>query len=95
MATLKQEYTRSDLNETKAKIDDKAAVVEQDKADIANLEDDLRKAGGDPGWATPAAQPDQSGPAAQPGTAPQPGAAAQGATPPANPPARPSAPIGY
>lgn len=57
MASLKQQYSRQDLNDSKAKIDEKMAVVEQDKADIANLEDELRQAGGDPGWATPPSQP--------------------------------------
>ena len=52
MAALKQEYSRQDLNDTKTKIDEKTAVVAQDKADISNLEDELRQAGGDPGWAT-------------------------------------------
>jgi hypothetical protein len=56
-AALKQEYSRSDLNDSKTKIDDKTAVVAQDKADIANLEDELRQAGGDPGWANPPSQP--------------------------------------
>lgn len=63
MAALKQDYSRQDLNDTKTKIDQKTADVAQDKSDISNLEDDLRKAGGDPGWA--------SGPA-QPAAAPQP-----------------------
>jgi chromosome segregation ATPase len=63
MASLKQEYSRSDLNDQKAKIDDKTATVAQDKADIANLEDQLRQAGGDPGWATPPAQPAPAQPA--------------------------------
>jgi hypothetical protein len=63
MASLKQNYSRSDLNDTKAKIDDKTALVAQDKTDIDNLEDELRQAGGDPGWATPPAQP---APAPQP-----------------------------
>ncbi len=66
MASLKQEYSRQDLNDSKTKIDDMTANVAQDKADISNLEDELRQAGGDPGWATPPAQP---GPArAAPGT---------------------------
>ncbi len=77
-ASLKQEYSRQDLNDTKTKIDDKRAAVEQDKTDIANLEDELRQAGGDPGWATPPAQPapGESAPeqpaAAQPAPAPAP-----------------------
>jgi len=57
MAELKQEYTRQDLNDTKAKIDDKTAAVAKDKSDISDLEDELRQAGGDPGWATAPAQP--------------------------------------
>ena len=57
MAELKQEYTRQDLNDTKAKIDDKTALVAKDKSDISDLEDELRQAGGDPGWATAPAQP--------------------------------------
>lgn len=69
---LKQEYSRQDLNDSRAKIDAKAAVVDQDKMDISNLEDELRQAGGDPGWATAPAQPapgesapEQPAPAAQ------------------------------
>jgi len=63
MAALKQDYSRSDLNDTKTKIDEKTALVAQDKADIANLEDELRQAGGDSGWAVPPSQP---APAPQP-----------------------------
>src|ERR1700688_3930669 len=62
MASLKQEYSRQDLNDSKAKIDDKTAVVAQDKTDISNLEDGLRQAGGDPGWATQPAQPAPAAP---------------------------------
>jgi chromosome segregation ATPase len=65
MAALKQEYSRQDLNDSKAKIDEKTAVVAQDKTDISNLEDELRQAGGDAGWATPPSQP-------APASAPQP-----------------------
>jgi hypothetical protein len=58
MAALKQQYSRSDLNDAKAKIDDMTATVAQDKANISDLEDQLRQAGGDPGWANPTtAQP--------------------------------------
>ena len=52
MASLKQDYSRQDLNDTKTKIDELTAKVTQDKADIASLEDELRQAGGDPGWET-------------------------------------------
>jgi chromosome segregation ATPase len=57
MASLKQEYSRQDLNDQKAKIDDKKATVDQDKVNISSLEDELRQAGGDAGWATPPSQP--------------------------------------
>jgi len=57
MAALKQNYSRQDLTDSKAKIDEKTALVAQDKTDISNLEDELRQSGGDPGWATPPAQP--------------------------------------
>jgi hypothetical protein len=57
MAALKQDYSRQDLNDTRQKIDDKTAVVAQDKQNISDLEDALRAAGGDPGWATPPAAP--------------------------------------
>jgi chromosome segregation ATPase len=56
-AELKQEYSRQDLNDTKTKIDEKTALVAQDKADISDLQDQLRQAGGEPGWATPPSQP--------------------------------------
>jgi hypothetical protein len=65
-ASLKQGYSRQDLNDSKTKIDEKKAAVELDKTDISNLEDQLRQAGGDPGWATPPAQPAPGGPAPAP-----------------------------
>jgi chromosome segregation ATPase len=65
-AQLKQEYTRQDLNDKKTKIDEKTVAVAQDKTDISNLEDELRQAGGDPGWATPPAQPAPGAPAPAP-----------------------------
>jgi hypothetical protein len=69
MAQLKQEYSRQDLNDTKAKIDDKTALIAKDKADISDLETYLRKVGGDAGWATPPSQP---APGSAPESAPQP-----------------------
>ncbi len=59
MASLKQEYSRQDINDSKTKIDELTARVAQDKTNISDLEDELRQAGGDPGWATPPSQPDQ------------------------------------
>jgi len=49
---MKEQYSRQDLTDTKAKIDDKTAVVAQDKQAISDLEDALRVAGGEPGWST-------------------------------------------
>jgi chromosome segregation ATPase len=74
MASLKQDYSRQDINDSRTKIDEKTATIEQDKADISSLEDQLRQAGGEPGWATPAAQPSQqdSAPATAPAPAPAP-----------------------
>lgn len=98
MASLKQEYSRQDLNSSKTKIDEKTAVVSQDKADIAALEDELRQAGGDPGWATPSASgtPSATAPAAPaPSPAPEPASApAPAQTAPAPAPA-PAQKIGY
>jgi chromosome segregation ATPase len=64
---MKEEFTRQDLTDTKARIDEKTAAVAADKQAISELEDALRQAGGDPAWAASApAQP----PAPEPATAP-------------------------
>ena len=47
---LMQQYNRSDINEKRAKVDAKKAEVETLKQQVSGLEDDVRKAGGDPGW---------------------------------------------
>jgi chromosome segregation ATPase len=54
---MKEQYSREDLNDTKTKIDDKTAAVTQDKQAVSDLEDDLRKAGGEPSWANPPSTP--------------------------------------
>jgi hypothetical protein len=61
---MKQQYDRSDLTDLKTKIDDLTAKIAQDKQDISDLEDALRQAGGDPGWATPPSAPATSTPEA-------------------------------
>jgi hypothetical protein len=48
---MKEQFSRQDLTDTKTKIDDKTAAVAQDKQAISDLEDALRQAGGQPGWA--------------------------------------------
>jgi predicted RNase H-like nuclease (RuvC/YqgF family) len=88
MASLKQDYSRQDINDSKTKIDQLTQKVAQDKADISDLEDQLRQAGGEPGWATPPSQPSQSASTSetsQPNESTQPPGAAA-------PPAAPAAP---
>lgn len=48
---LQQGFTRSDINKKTANIEAKKKQVEADKQAISDAEDDLRKAGGDSGWA--------------------------------------------
>jgi hypothetical protein len=51
-AALKQQNSREDLNKTLDQINAKKQDVEKDKQAIADLEDELRKSGGDAGWAS-------------------------------------------
>ena len=48
---MKEQFTSKDLTDTKQNIDDKTAAVAKDKQDLSDMEDALRQAGGDPGWA--------------------------------------------
>lgn len=48
---LVQQHDRSEINEGTAKIDAKKKEIESLKQQLSDLEDELRKAGGDPGWA--------------------------------------------
>ncbi len=48
---MMQQYNRSDINEKTAKIDAKKKEIESLNQQLSDMEDDLRKAGGDPGWA--------------------------------------------
>jgi chromosome segregation ATPase len=48
---MTQQNTRADINGINAKIDAKKAELEQLKQGMDDLEDQLRKSGGDPGWA--------------------------------------------
>jgi hypothetical protein len=47
---MREQNTNQDLKDTLAKIDAKKADVAADNDAVSNLEDDLRKSGGDPGW---------------------------------------------
>ena len=48
---LLQSVTNSDIHDKQAKIAQLQQQVSQDQAAISDLEDQLRKSGGDPGWA--------------------------------------------
>jgi chromosome segregation ATPase len=48
---MAQQNTRADINGINAKIDAKKAELAQLKQGLDDLEDQLRKSGGDPGWA--------------------------------------------
>ena len=48
---MQQQYTRSDINDKTTQIDAKKKDIDADQQAISDAEDDLRKAGGEPGWA--------------------------------------------
>ena len=48
---MKEQHSRDDLNKTQSEIDAKKQDVEKDKQALSDLEDELRKSGGQPGWA--------------------------------------------
>jgi hypothetical protein len=50
---MREQYDRSDITKTQADIDAKKADVAKDQQAISDLEDDLRRSGGDPGWENP------------------------------------------
>jgi chromosome segregation ATPase len=47
---MNEQYTRKDINEKDAKIEAKRQEIAQLKLGLSDLEDALRKAGGNPGW---------------------------------------------
>jgi hypothetical protein len=49
---MKEQFSSQDLSDSRKAIGAKAIVVEQDKQAISDLEDKLRQAGGEPGWAS-------------------------------------------
>jgi hypothetical protein len=51
MQGMQQELTRSDINEKTDKIEAKKKQIEADEQGLSDAEDQLRQAGGDPGWA--------------------------------------------
>ena len=48
---LMQQYDRKDINDKTAKVDAKKKEIEDLKKQLSDMEDELRKSGGDPGWA--------------------------------------------
>ena len=48
---MQQQNTRADINSINAKINAKKQEMDQLKQGLSDLEDQLRKSGGDPGWA--------------------------------------------
>jgi hypothetical protein len=48
---MQQGYSRSDINEKTDKIEAKKKTIEADNQAIADAEEELQRAGGDPGWA--------------------------------------------
>ena len=50
---LAEQYTRKDINDKDTKIAAKKKEIDQLKQQISDMEEALRKSGGDPGWATP------------------------------------------
>ncbi len=49
--SMQQGYSRSDINEKTGKIEAKKKTIEADQQAITDAEEELHKAGGDPGWA--------------------------------------------
>jgi hypothetical protein len=47
---MNEQYTRKDINEKRDKIEAKRQEIARLKQGLSDLEDDLRKAGGDSGW---------------------------------------------
>ena len=48
---MQQGYPRSDINDKTDRIEEKKKAIEADQQALADAEDELRRAGGDPGWA--------------------------------------------
>jgi DNA repair exonuclease SbcCD ATPase subunit len=48
---LREQYSRKDINDKNAKIDQKKQEIANLKQQLSDMEDELRKSGGDPGWA--------------------------------------------
>ena len=65
---LREQNSRKDLDDTQAQIDAKKADVEKDQQAISDLQDALRKSGGDPGWGTEPPNTTGANPGPNPGS---------------------------
>jgi hypothetical protein len=54
---LREQYSRKDLDDTLAQINAKKQDVDKDNQALNDLQDELRKSGGEPGWANEDSQP--------------------------------------
>ena len=48
---MNEQYSRKDINDKNAKIEEKKQEIANLKQQLSDMEDELRKSGGDPGWA--------------------------------------------
>ena len=48
---LREQHDRSDINNLRKAVEDKKAEVQKLRQSLSDLEDELRREGGDPGWA--------------------------------------------
>ncbi|MGO9640751.1 MAG: hypothetical protein ACLP1Y_05545, partial [Candidatus Acidiferrales bacterium] len=79
---LKEQFSSDELKSMRDKIDQRTQDVAKDQRAIDDLEDQLRQAGGDPGWAREDEQPsDQGSSASQSQESNQPSQSSQPSTP--------------
>ena len=57
---MHEQNSRADINKTQSEIETKKQDIDKDKQAISDLEDELRKAGGDAGWANEPSGPSDS-----------------------------------
>jgi len=48
---MNEQLTRKDINDHNAKVEEKQKQIAQLKQQLDDMEDALRRSGGDPGWA--------------------------------------------
>ena len=85
---MKQQYSREDVDKGQNEIAAKKQEIEKDKQVLADLQDALRKAGGDASWADASSNSGSSG-----SSAPDPAKAGSGTSSPSTSSAANSAPL--